>query len=573
MSAIAPRQQLVLSQLFRQLAHGLPVHAWGLGLLPVVGIGTPALSAEYVNVSYGALERSIPVASLEIYAQTGIVDQDLAGYIRFLSPEQRPKLRQILLARADLSHVAVSKFLDTPQGEILLKRLGAVIRTDATQTGFYALRGALVLAAARPPGLTLLNVLRQFPTHSLRIDLGRSLQIAGDVEKLVSQTNQVTTALTQITQVVTQDQDVTSLADLRESGTFGWRLKSLMVTDGSRHRSFPVDLYLPQLRSTPGSSKLLAAPVIVISHGLGSDRTTFAYLARHLASYGLAVVVPEHPGSNAEQMQALMTGKANQAVKPSEFIDRPLDIKFLLDELQRLSQTEPWLQGRLNLKQVGIMGHSLGGYTALVLVGAPIDWRQLQNACQREADTLNLSLLLQCRALQLSQPLNGLQDSRVKAAIALNPISSGILGPDSLRQIQVPVMLVAGSADTIAPALLEQIQPFTWLTSLDRYLVLISGGTHFSTTGEAVPGSKPLPIPSQVIGFNPSASRRYIRAFSVAFFETYVANRSQYRSYLSVDYARAISTPPLDLSLIHSLSADQLTQLIKTSLMPSQKSH
>jgi len=41
--------------------------------------------------------------------------------------------------------------------------------------------------------------------------------------------------------------------------------------------------------------------VIVISHGLGSDRTSFEYLATALASYFAAV--PEHPGSNAQQLR------------------------------------------------------------------------------------------------------------------------------------------------------------------------------------------------------------------------------------------------------------------------------
>jgi predicted dienelactone hydrolase len=103
-------------------------------------------------------------------------------------------------------------------------------------------------------------------------------------------------------------------------------MQSMILNDFRRGRTFPVDLYLP----TGGS-----APVIVISHGLGSDRLTFKYLATHLASYGFAVAVPEHPGSNAQQVQALINGLANEVTAPAELTDRPLDIKFLLDELGR----------------------------------------------------------------------------------------------------------------------------------------------------------------------------------------------------------------------------------------------
>jgi len=58
------------------------------------------------------------------------------------------------------------------------------------------LRSALVLAAADPQGLTLLSVLRQFPTRSIRIDLKR-IQIASELESLINQTNR---AIAQIKQ-------------------------------------------------------------------------------------------------------------------------------------------------------------------------------------------------------------------------------------------------------------------------------------------------------------------------------------------------------------------------------------
>ena len=45
-------------------------------------------------------------------------------------------------------------------------------------------------------------------------------------------------------------------------------------------RQFEVDLYLPQNQS--------AAPVVIISHGWGSAKESFAWLAQHLASHGFA---------------------------------------------------------------------------------------------------------------------------------------------------------------------------------------------------------------------------------------------------------------------------------------------
>ena len=349
------------------------------------------------------------------------------------------------------------------------------IKTGARQPGFYALRAALILAAADPDGLTLLNVLRKFPTRGIRLDLARSLEIAEELENFVNQTNQA---------------------------------------------------------------------IALVSQQSTAAATT--------SPYGFAVAVPEHPGSNSEQLRSLLAGRSDEVTQPREFIDRPLDVKYLLDELERLDASNPNLQ--LNLQQVGVIGQSFGGYTVLALAGASLNFEQLQKDCKALENSLDVSLLLQCRALELPRTQYNLRDERVKAAIAINPITRSIFGKDGMSDIQIPVTLVSSSADKIAPALPEQIQPFTWLNNPEKYLVLLEGGTHFSTLGQTNPETQPLAIPSQVIGPNPAIARRYLDALSVAFFKTYIAGEPQYRPYLSANYARSISQASLGLSLVRSLS-------------------
>jgi hypothetical protein len=159
-------------------------------LLPTTGITNPVLAAERIYASYAALERSISVAALEVYAKEGKLVDNLGLYTKYLNPQQLAQLRRVLLARADLSVVETSQFFYTPIGETLLERLGQVIQTESRQPGFYALRSALILAAADPEGLTLLNVLRKFPTSSIRINLARSVQIVEELQGLITQTNQ-----------------------------------------------------------------------------------------------------------------------------------------------------------------------------------------------------------------------------------------------------------------------------------------------------------------------------------------------------------------------------------------------
>jgi predicted dienelactone hydrolase len=556
----------------RAQSFGVWLRYLGMGIIPFILSAGAVRAAEQVTLSYGAIERSISVESLETYAQTGTIPTDLKGFTRFLTPQQRQDLREILVTQADLTPTAVAQFLYTAQGEILLQRLGEVIRTEANLPGFYAIRSALILAAADPEGgLTLVNVLREFPMNRVRIDLSRSLQLLGGLEDLITQTQDAIALIQQQSSLEAEFGrwiPFDALPDLRMAGSFPWEAHSLVLTDPSRKRTFPVTLYLPQLQS----EEPIAAPVIVISHGLGSDRNTYAYLAQHLVSYGFAVAVPEHPGSNAQQLQALISGSASQVTSPAEFIDRPLDITYLLDELTTLVQNHPTFQGRMDVEQVGVVGQSMGGYTALVLAGAQINFAQLEAECTD--NTFNLSLLLQCRALDLPQFLPDLQDQRVKAVIAINPIGSSLLGEEDYAAIEVPVMLVSSSADTIAPALLEQIRPFTWLKTPDRYLALLQGGTHFSTIdvphsndGAGNPTGEIVQLPSQVVGPDPALAHTYLRVLSLAFFGNYIAQDDAYQLYLNPAYAHRISEDPMPIRLVQSLTSTQLSRALDESVI------
>ncbi|MDX2099244.1 MAG: alpha/beta hydrolase [Leptolyngbyaceae cyanobacterium bins.59] len=532
---------------------------------------SPTLAAERIYVSFGILERSIPIESLEVYARTGVIRDDLAAYTDYADPKQLEQLRGALLNRIQLSPVAISQFLYTPIGENLLARLGEVIRSDSGQSGFYAIRSALILAAAdKENGLTLLNVLRKFPNPGIRVDVSRALDVVGSVERLVTQTNRAVAAVDQQARAeasVVQSVDADELPDLRNRGPLPWGKQTITLFDLRRNRFYPVDMYLPQGR--PSQRQFQPPyPVIVLSHGIGSDRTTLAYLAQQYASYGFAAAVVEHLGSNAQQIQALINGTAADVSKPTEFIDRPLDIKFLLDELTRLSRPGGTFPGLLNLDQVGVIGQSFGGYTALALVSPEVNFQPLQEQCPPGQDSFNLSLFLQCLVTRLPETRYDLYDPRIKATIALNPVSSSVLGEFSLSRIRVPVMIVAGSADTVTPALFEQIRPFTWLTGIDRYLASINNGTHFSVIGDSGTGNEPVPIPEGVLGPNPTIARRYMNALTLAFFSHYVAKRPGYRNYLTASYARSISQEPLRLSLTQAFSAAQLNQALEGRTPP-----
>ena len=536
----------------------------GIGIAPFALNAGAGLPAEQITLTYGAAERSIAIFSLEAYANNGEVPRELRAYTRYLGEEQLQQLRQVLTARANLSPVTVSQFLYTDQGEALLRQFGEIVRTESNLSGFYALRSALILAAADPKGLTLLNVLQKFPFDSVRIDLGRGLNMLSNLEELIRQTQSAVALVAEQSETEASLGtwlDFNNLPDLRLSGRLQWQKHSIVLDDKHRNRTFLADIYLPV---TSSEAPVLNAPLVVISHGLGSDRSTYAYVAQHLASYGFAVAVPEHPGSNSAQLQALIMGSTSQVIEPNEFINRPLDIQYLLDELAVLAQTDSAFKSRFDLERVGVIGQSMGGYTALALAGAQINISQLQTDCTD--NTFNLSLLLQCRALNLVQPLPNFRDPRVKAVLAISPIGSSLLGRTDYGNIDIPVMVMSGSSDTVAPALPEQIEPFTWLQTPNRYLVMLRGGTHFSTIDvpnvNAASEGELVQLPTEIVGPDPAIAHSYLKSLSLAFFGTYVANDLNYQPYLESAYTKAISEEAMPLSLLQSLTSTQLAKAI-----------
>lgn len=535
-----------------------------LGILFTCLSAGTANAAERIYVSYSFLERSISIESLEIYAREGRYTDNLATYGRFFSAEQLEQARSVLLQPVDLDALTIAQFLYTPIGERLLQRVSQVVRPKSGISGFHALRASLILAASEKDGLTALNVLKAYPTQGIQVDLTTGLTLFGEVQQLVAQTNSVVRTIEAEAKKQANAAPFDGNADyLSRFGPLKWQTRSMDLTDESqlrakytgRSRSFPVDVYLP-IRAEAKPS-----PVVVISHGLNSERSSFVYLAEHLASWGYNVIVPEHPGSNKEQIQSLLNGRANDVIEQMEFLDRPLDIKFALDEFERRADSDIDLKNQFDLENVVVIGQSFGGYTALALGGAPLDFETLNRNCTVNLeDTFNLSLLLQCLALRIPPDQYQLSDSRVKGIIAMNPVGGSLFGQTGLSQIRIPTLIVGGSADTVAPIVPEQVYPFSWLTTEKKYFALINAGTHFSLieTVDDTPASQQLQV---FLGRRPDVARDYMKALALSFVNAHLLNQGQYERFLSSNYGAALSKAPLPLSVVRDFSPEFLNQL------------
>ncbi len=533
-----------------------------LGAIGALGVMAPGHAAENLLVGFGLLERSIPIADLERFAATGELTPQLRIYSQQmrLSDEQIHQVRQVLSTPATISPVAVAQFLYTDQGVLLLEQISRVVQTPVRQANVQALRGALILAAANPDtGFTLINVLKTYPTEAMRIDLGAGLAIAQEINQAILQSETAFAQVQALAQQQAEANPVDSAALLRliqQERQYGVDRLQVIVPGIPR----PVQVYLPQVQPGGRRRPVGGFPLVVISHGLGGTSDSYAYLAEYLATGGIAVAALEHFGSNDQQLQALLTGLSGEIVQDQEFLRRPRDVSLTLNTLDRLNRNPSPLQRQLDFSRVGVIGQSFGGYTALALAGATFDVDGLATACPPSTLSFNPSLLLQCQAVTVGDPGRGLTDERVKAVFIMNPIGSVLFGPTGYGQIDVPVMVVGGTADTIAPAFPEQIEPFGWLTAPQRHLLLISRGTHFSTIGDVAIGDQPVPIPTEIIGLRPELVWAHMQVLGLAYFKLTLEGDQRFQPVLSAAFAAALSETLYPLSLVAPLALPQTTE-------------
>ncbi len=539
-----------------------------LGLVLGVGLLSPVTAAERVFVTYSFIELAIPVSDLEIYAREGRLTPTLKSYSKYLKPEQLEDLRGALQRKVELSPQVVSQFLYTPTGERLLLQASDLIKTKSQGSNIQALRSALILAANDEAGLTALSLFRHYPDSGIQLDVAKGLEVLKAVQKIVRDNNSAIAAVSRQAEIESQEtapNRIETLLPLRKSGIFKWDVYSMALEDNrpqrleltGKPRSYPADIYVP--RSNTASNATV--PLVVISHGLGSDRAAFRYFAEHLASHGYLVAIPEHPGSSNRQIEALFDGKAADVSQPSEFLDRPLDVSFLIDELLRAPAGNDPYRGRVNPDAIGVMGQSFGGYTALALAGATFDFAKLKKDCEvKSTASFNISLLLQCQVLQLPEKTYALADPRIKGIIAVNPLAS-LFGEAGMQAVRIPTMVVSGSADTIAPPLAEQIEPFTWLPEADKQLILIEGATHFSTLDALRDREQLFVTPKELVGKTPEVARTYMRSVGLAFMDTYLKKQADAAVMISPSSIQAQSIYPLPLLGINQLTAADLERM------------
>ncbi|WP_242065662.1 alpha/beta hydrolase [Trichocoleus sp. FACHB-262] len=552
--ASSPAVHSALPQRYQRWMQGLLCSA---AVALSCSIASPSHAAERLTLRLGPFQQTIAIADLEEFAKTGKLSPALKPYALVLTPDIRKALADRLELDPNIGDQVVNELLRSPAGQRMLAALGVAIPGSNVEQ----LQAAITLAARQVDGLSVLAILRAFPQETVTVDVTSIAALASQLNFSYWESQALSPILERELKV---DSAFTAAFDPTVPGPQVVEQKTLVLRDRQRQRTLPVDLYWSDRPS---------GPLVVLSHGFGANRTFLAYLARHLASYGLTVAAIEHPGSNMAWLASPSPGQARDTLlSAAEFVERPRDVSFLLDQLAQLNQKPGALRGKLNTNQASVMGHSLGGYTALALAGAELNVVGLRQFCQ-EHIPLGLSPAdwLQCTAIDLPERRVSLRDPRVVQAIALNPVIGRLFGPEGLKRVATPTLILTGTEDSLTPTLTHQLQPFAQLPN-PKYLVTAIGGTHLSVGDPA--NFSDLITQSALVrerqGKETANLRQLLQGVSLAFIKQLTPEAKQYQPFLTSGYAQSLSTAQIPLRLNTKLPASLAPWMKVAALPPHQ---
>src|SRR5262249_1502024 len=217
----------------------------------------------------------------------------------------------------------------------------------------------------------------------------------------------------------------------------------------------PVSVSLGPFRQTvvpDGAITGTHLPLVLISHGTGGSNASHYDTALALAAEGFVVAALTHTGDNYMDQ--------SYAGNRKDLTDRPRQVSVVLSYM-----LTGWTQhDRLDASRVGMFGFSLGGFTTLVEVGCIPDLKRMRELGTNRPTPPECAFIKQRNGDQLSpEPLTTgwTSDHRVKAAVVAAPAVSCLFGPESLRDVSIPIQLWRASDD-------DQV-PDAWNTALIRH--------------------------------------------------------------------------------------------------------
>ncbi|MFI4933180.1 MAG: alpha/beta hydrolase family protein [Caulobacterales bacterium] len=196
-------------------------------------------------------------------------------------------------------------------------------------------------------------------------------------------------------------------------------------------------------------------PVILFSHGFGGTARMMAWFGIPLARAGYVVVAVDHPGNNGVDKMtaagAILTW------------DRAQDLRAALEA----AEADPAVGPHMDAARLGVSGFSAGGFTSLVSAGASVDMDRFVAFCRvhptdgvcAPQKEFQLTQDDAQKAIAASPDLaaeaaHAGDDHTIPGVIAAFAIAPAIvqgLPPEGLKAMKVPVAIILGDADPVAP--------------------------------------------------------------------------------------------------------------------------
>lgn len=163
-------------------------------------------------------------------------------------------------------------------------------------------------------------------------------------------------------------------------------------------------------------------PLVIISHGDGSTPLAYRTIAQFLARNGFIVGIPQHPFNNREDNT--LSGTIDNLK------NRPTHIRTVIDWFLKESSFSPSIKS----DNISLIGHSMGGYTALAVAGGVPTSFPSESPDQKPY----------CLSVD--------HDKRVQSLILLAPATGWFRERGALEDVNIPILMITGEKDTITPS-------------------------------------------------------------------------------------------------------------------------
>lgn len=219
-------------------------------------------------------------------------------------------------------------------------------------------------------------------------------------------------------------------------------------------------------------------PIVAISHGTGGTPWGYRGMATHLVEAGFAVALVEHVGNSRNDNSLANT--------PANLTARPRHVREALDA----AAADPVLAAHVAADRAAVIGHSMGGYTALALAGGhPV---VLPN---ETPDGRAHSIAVE-------------SDARVRAIVLLAPAIPWFMAPGALADVHVPMLVRTGEHDELVPPyFVEGI-----LRGIASDYAVVPGAGHFAWFYPVPPALAGLPPAQDPAGFDRAAYQPTLHA-------------------------------------------------------------